>query len=377
MPKLPVVSSATPPGVARRDVLRGMLALTVLYFPVGCGGGSKSTPSPYDPDGRPIADMPTTDARVPILWLEAGVCTGCSCSLLDWQGPSPLASDVLVPSLRIEFAETLMDEFGANAVDHLLATAKATPGQYILIVDGAVPIDSPAGYSALTTTGVDSTNTNWTVYAMIAQLAANAKQVVAVGACASFGGIPGSAPNTGTEVSLADALVAANVTLQAQLIRIPGCPPNPKWTVDAIWALTQTGASPLTLDTLGRPELHFSDSVHDSTCPRRPSYDASVFAAYLGDNAINATTGAPPCLLSVGCKGINTIADCPQVLWQGLSTCIQVGSPCIGCAAPGFLDGGNAVYGAAVPSNPAILGSVTLNTEEATAATPFYVKPTS
>lgn len=364
MPKLPVVSCATPAGVARRDVLRGMFALTVLYFPVGCGGGSSSPPSPYDPDGRPIADMPTIDARVPILWVEAGVCTGCSCSLLDWQGPTPAASDVIVPSLRIEFAETLMDEFGANAVDHLLATAKATRGQYILIVDGAVPIDTPAGYSALTTTGVDGTGTNWTVAAMITQLAANAKQVVAVGACASFGGIPGSAPNTGTEVSLADALAAAGVTLQAQLIRIPGCPPNPKWTVDAIAALTTAGAAPLALDYLGRPAAHFTNAVHDSTCPRRPSYDASVFAAYPGDNAINATTGAAPCLLSVGCKGINTMADCPQQLWQGLSTCVQVGSPCIGCAAPGFLDARTTVDGQSVGL-------------EATAATPFYVKPTS
>jgi hydrogenase small subunit len=344
-----------------------MFALTVFYLPVGCGGGgSKSSPSPYEKDGDPIppANVPT-DTRIPILWLEAGVCTGCSCSMIDWQGPDPVPSEQLVPALRIEFAETIMAEFGANAIDHLLATAKTSAGQYILIVDGAVPIDSSAGaYSALTTTGVDSTNTNWTVAAMIAGLAASAKQVVAVGACASFGGIPGSAPNTGIEVSLADAIAAAGVKLSVPLIRIPGCPPNPKWTVDAIAALTTPGADAPDLDYLGRPAAHFSNAVHDSTCPRRPSYDASVFAAYPGDNAINATTNAPPCLLSVGCKGINTFADCPQVLWQGVSTCLLVGSPCIGCAAPGFLDARTTVTGTAIAL-------------EGTAATPFYVKPTS
>jgi hydrogenase small subunit len=367
MPKLPVLSCATPPGVARRDVLRGMFALTVLHIPIaGCGSSHGNASSPYDPDGRPVQDLPA-DARTPILWLEAGVCTGCSCSLLDWQGPLPPASETLVPSLRIEFAETLMDEFGAAAIDHLLATAGASPGSYILVVDGAVPVDTSAGaYSALTTTGVDSKGTNYTVFSMVAALAANAAQVVAVGACASFGGIPGSAPNTGTEVSLADAIASAGAALRAKLIRIPGCPPNPKWTVDAINALVTGGIASSDLDYLGRPNAHFGSTVHDSNCPRRPSFDASpqVFASAPGDNAVNATTGAPPCLLSVGCKGLNTFADCPQQLWQGKSTCVQVGAPCIGCAAPGFLDARTTVDGQAAGL-------------EGTATTPFYVKPLS
>ena len=227
-----------------------------------------------------------------------------------------------------------------------------------------MPVDTSAGaYSALTTTGVDSQGTNYTVYSMISKLAANAKQVIAAGTCASFGGIPGSAPNTGTEVSLADAIaLMTGVTLAAPLIRIPGCPPNPKWAVDTIHSLLTTGIAATDLDYLGRPTAHFGSAVHDSTCPRHPSWQAGLFTSVPGDMTPVGPNGEPPCLLNAGCKGINTFADCPQVLWQGKSTCIQVGAPCIGCAAPGFLDARTAVDGQSVGI-------------EGTAATPFYVKP--
>jgi hydrogenase small subunit len=363
MPKLPVVSCATPAGVARRDVLRGILAITVLNIPiVGCGSTkSGAAASPYEPDGRPIQDLPA-DSRVPILWVEAGVCTGCSCSLLD----SDSFETATLPLLRLEFAETLMEQFGSDAIDHILATAQTSKGQYILVVDGAVPVDTSAGaYSALTTTGQDSSGTNYTVFAMISALAANAKQVVAIGACASFGGIPGSNPNTGIEVSLADAIAAAGITLPSQLIRVPGCPPNPVWAVDTFTTLLTTGFGPSDLDYLGRPLKHFGDTVHDNTCPRRPSFDASLFTTVPGDMTPVGPNGEPPCLLNAGCKGVNTFADCPKQPWQGKSWCIQAGAPCIGCAAPGFLDGRTST------------GGITVGGTEPTATSPFYVKPAS
>ena len=56
MPKLPVVSCAMPEGVARRDVLRGLFALTIFYCPsrMRREKGIEEHEFALREDGRPI-----------------------------------------------------------------------------------------------------------------------------------------------------------------------------------------------------------------------------------------------------------------------------------------------------------------------------------
>lgn len=287
---------------SRRDFLRvslGGMTITFLLPASACSVGSR--------DASP-------DDRIPILWVEAGVCTGCACSLLG--SPAPTA-ETLIPELRLEFQETLMEGFGAKAMDALLASAAANAGKYVLIVDGAIALGSAAG---LTTLGSDGNLAEYTAQALVASLAAQAASVVALGTCASFGGIPASRPGGLAYGSLADVIGRAP-------LRIPGCPPNPAWVASVLTALLR--GETVTLDAIGRPTLFFGTTVHD-LCPRRESFEKRDFAATPGDST--------RCLFQVGCKGMEARGDCPSRLWQGRSYCIKANHPCIGCTAPGFLD---------------------------------------
>jgi hydrogenase small subunit len=311
------------PNLSRRTFLRvGLGGMTVSFLlpSADCGVGSR--------DASP-------DDRTPILWIEAGVCTGCACSLLGSLAPT---AEALVPELRLEFQETLMEGFGANAVDALLASAAANAGKYVLLVDGAIALGAAA---SLTIVGTDSNLVDYSAQAMVAGLAAQAASVVALGTCACFGGIPASWPGGSPYGSLADAI--GRVPL-----RIPGCPPNPFWVTSVLTALLR--GEPIALDAIGRPTLFFDRTVHD-LCPRKDSFEKRDFASAPGDMS--------RCLLQVGCKGRLAKGDCPSRLWQGRSYCIKANHPCIGCTAPGFLDARSTVDGTPADS-------------EGKAMSPFY-----
>lgn len=301
--------------LARRDFLRfgaAGVAVLVLVPSAACHGQKWSS----------IEDEQRT-----ILWVETGVCTGCACSLLDSTAPP---AERLISDLPLLFQETLMATCGSQAIDHLLTSAHAHAGDFLLVVDGAVPT---GGARRMTTVGARvqdeegveggeraAEQGEWTAEELVRKLAAQAAGVIALGTCASFGGIPGSAPNTGVYASVADVIGRTPV-------RIPGCPPNASWIVSALKTLLRGDS--LELDDLGRPSAFFARTVHDA-CARRDRFLAGDFAALPGDPT--------RCLLKVGCKGMMAHGDCPSRLWLGRSYCIKANHPCIGCTAPGFLD---------------------------------------
>lgn len=322
-------------GMGRREFLRlSACGLTVIGLPVGCLREDEGTPAAdHLASGRPVSPQ-FSDARTPVLWVEAGTCTGCACSLLGSRLP-PV--EVLLPDVRLEFQETLMERFGAPAVDHLLSLAGAAAGRFVLVVDGAIPVGAGA---SLTTLGVDGRGRDYTAAELVTQLADRAARVVALGTCAAFGGIPSSGAGAGMYVSVAEAT-------GRMPLRVPGCPPNPQWISAALGALLRGEA--LELDELGRPMAFFSSTVHE-LCPRLGSFRNRDFATAPGD--------AVRCLRQVGCKGQLARGDCPIRLWQGRSSCVKAGSPCVACTAPGFPDARPTVDGRAVG-------------EEGKAASPF------
>lgn len=310
-------------GVSRRDFLRLGLggATATLFLPtVGCSGG----------------DSPPDD-RVPILWIETGVCTGCACALLG--SPAPTAEDLL-PGLRLAFQETLMEAAGASAMDALLRTAGSEDLRYVLVVDGAIPVGPSAGMTML---GADGASAEHSAASLVGGLASRASCVVAVGTCACFGGIPASGVGVAHHASLAEVIGKAP-------LRIPGCPPNPAWLTGTLQSLLR--GEKVEQDALGRPTLFFGNTVHAS-CPRLERFEARDFATAPGDPT--------RCLLQVGCKGPWARGDCPKRLWQGRSYCIKANHPCIGCTAPGFLDARPVVDGVDVDG-------------EGQATSPFYAQ---
>jgi hydrogenase small subunit len=229
--------------------------------------------------------------------------------------------ETVLPLLRLEFQETLMDRSTPREADRLLENSASLANQYILIVDGTIP----SGPTASTTTlGVTADGYELTAQDLVTQLAQRATAILALGTCASFGGVAAAAPNPANHRPLVDFVPKGK-----PLIRLPGCPPHPGWIIEVLQHLLTQGTSGLDLDSLGRPTSIFGGCVHD-VCSRREAYENGDFAESVGDPS--------RCFLGVGCKGPQTSADCPKRRWGAQSTCIQSNHPCIGCAAPGFPD---------------------------------------
>jgi hydrogenase small subunit len=91
------------------------------------------------------------------------------------------------------------------------------------------------------------------------------------------------------------------------------------------------------LDAQGRPQMFYSQRIHDK-CYRRPHFDAGQFVEAWDDD--NAKKGY--CLYKMGCKGPTTYNACSTVRWnEGTSFPIQSGHGCLGCSEDGFWDKGS------------------------------------
>ena len=248
----------------------------------------------------------------PVIWLSAASCSGCTVSLANRiSGSAPVdLADLLINTINLAYHPTLMGAAGELAVQTL---RKADDGAFILAVEGGVP----TLYNGKTCILWSENGRDVTAMAAVNELAAKAAKILAIGTCASFGGIPGGAPNP-TSVKGVKTLTGKPV------INIPGCPPHPDWIVWTIANLLAGNAPPL--DTLGRPTALFGKTVH-SQCSRHDKDWATSLQQ----------TGL--CLNNLGCKGQQTYADCANRKWNNaVNWCVGADSPCHGCTESGFPD---------------------------------------
>ena len=259
-----------------------------------------------------------------LVWLQGAGCTGCSVSVLNSVSPTikNLIIDEVIPGkhVNLRFHPTVMAGQGEKAIQAMEETQEK--GGYLLVVEGAIPKDG--AYGAIG----EKDGKPVSILSRVASLGENALAVIALGTCASFGGIPAAHPNPSQCVSVTQALKGKNIA--TPLVNVPGCPPHPDWFVGTLASILLFGLpKPEDLDELGRPKAFYGKLVHEN-CPRRAYYDEMKFAKKLSD---------PGCLYELGCKGPVTYADCPLRLWNGgVNWCIQSGGMCIGCVEPGFPD---------------------------------------
>ena len=119
-----------------------------------------------------------------VIWLQGAGCDGCAVSFLNSIHHASV-DDLLVNTLDVEFQSNLMAVAGDLAVSAANA-AGAEPG-YILIVEGAIPTGANGRYCVL-----------WpgmTMHDGLVSFAENAAFILAIGACASYGGMSGGEPN--------------------------------------------------------------------------------------------------------------------------------------------------------------------------------------
>ena len=265
--------------------------------------------------------------EIPLVWLPAAACTGCSVSVLNTASPTikNVLVDEVIPGihLNLRFHPTIMAGSGEIAIKALEDTAALKKNGYVLIVDGAVPTGDKADYCVMGERNGKPVN----IETRFLELAKDALAVLALGTCASFGGIPAGAPNPSNCQTVKQVLQDHGIN--KPLVNIPGCPPHPDWFVGTVASILLRGLpSAADLDANLRPLAFYGKLIHEN-CPRRASFDEGKFARKFGDEG---------CLYELGCKGPITYADCPTRHWNGgTNWVIGAGAPCNGCTQPEFM----------------------------------------
>ena len=254
-----------------------------------------------------------------VLWLAGGACTGCTVSLanrVSSTGPRDIG-DLLLNTIDLKFHPNLMGAAGQLAVDTVM-DASSQSG-YVLAVEGSIPTAFD-GHACIVW---NDRGRDVTMVEAVQLLAPGAAAVLAIGTCASFGGVSSAYPNPAGGRSV-------RAVTGRSTINLAGCPTHPDWIV---WTIAQllAGVTPA-LDGNGRPTALYSRSVH-SQCPRRGTQAAKTFAV------------EGRCLKELGCKGPETRSDCPTRRWNGgTNWCIGANAECIGCTEPKFPGGWATVY---------------------------------
>jgi len=241
--------------------------------------------------------------RPPVLWLHFAECTGCTESVLRTANPG--FADLLFDTISLDYHETLMAAAGSTAETILTTAAETSKGQFFCVVEGAVPTADNGVYGMIG---------GRTMLSIAQEICPKSKAVIALGNCASYGGLPAAFPNPTGAAGVKNALGA---NLSVPVVNLPGCPPNPINFAGTLANYLLKGTLP-SIDAEGRPLFAYADTVH-SRCPYEDSESR--------------------CLEDYGCKGKQCHNNCPTVKFnEGTSWPVQAGHPCIGCSEPDFWD---------------------------------------
>ena len=259
-----------------------------------------------------------TKKRPPVIWMHFQECTCCSESFI--RSSHPIVADILLDNISLNYTETLQAASGHAAEKSLHDTIKESYGEYILLIEGSVPLGADGVYCCIGgRTSLD----------ILHEVSEGAKAIIAWGSCASNGCVQSAKPNP------TQATPIHKIIRNKPIIKVPGCPPIGEVMAGVIVHILTFGRLPQ-LDNQGRPKAFYSRRVHD-TCYRRPNYDAGLFAESWDDE--NAKKGY--CLYKLGCRGPVTYNACGVTRWNnGVSFPIQSGHGCIGCSENNFWDNG-------------------------------------
>lgn len=280
-----------------------------------------------------IAEALGSARRPSVIWLSFQECTGCTESLT--RSHSPTLESLIFDAISLDYHHTLQACAGHFAEHIREEVIKKHPGEYLIVVDGSIPLKDNGVYSTIA--GMSNLD-------ILKETAEHAAAIISVGTCAAFGGIPYANPNpTG-------AAPVMDIIKDKPIVNVPGCPPIPIVITGVLSHYLTFGRLP-ELDELKRPLSFFGDTIHDR-CYRRPFYDQGKFAKSFDDEG--ARKGW--CLYELGCKGPTTHNACATAKWNnGTSFPIESGHPCLGCSEPDFWDAGS--FYQAISSSPEDLGS--------------------
>ncbi len=242
-----------------------------------------------------------------ILWFQAVTCNGNTHSFLS-------ANDNRL--------KLFLDKF--DIIYHPSITVDVSLQK---IIESNTSIDYLLVEGAITSNERYFSISNSSTYVLFNQLVSKSKYVIAVGSCATYGGIHAKFEQNDDVIGLEDSLDIDNLySLKHPVINLTGCPVHPEWIFQALFALKDHGK--ISLDEEGRPiELYYGLAHHG--CTRNEYFEWKVEAHSFGTKE--------GCLFyDQGCRGPMTHSNCNKILWNEVNTKTRVGMPCIGCTETDF-----------------------------------------
>ena len=289
-------------GVSRRDFLKFCTAMAAtMGLPLGMA--------------NVIASALESAKRPPVIWLHYQECTGCTESLL--RSTHPAIEHLVLDLISLDYSETLSVAAGHNVEEALHKSLEENAGKFILVVEGSIPTNEGGIYCKIG---------GRTALDLVKDIGGKAAAIVAIGSCASWGGVQSSHPNPTGAKGVAEILSDKTV------INLPGCPASPYNLLSVILYYLTLGKLP-ELDPMGRPIFAYGRLIHEN-CERRPHFDAGRFVTDFGDEGHRLGW----CLYKIGCKGPETHANCPIQLYGDVGANawpVGTGHPCFGCTEKG------------------------------------------
>lgn len=276
--------------------------------------------------------------QLTVLWITAGLgCDGESIAITA--STQPGLEDIVMGGLpgipKIHFLNPFYCyENAEEYIAYLERAATNMLGEFILVVEGSIPDETnkAEGYWAALGTDHLSGEPIFTVD-WIDRIVPNAWAVMAVGTCATYGGIHAMEGNPTGAIGLPDHL-GWNWRSKGDVpvVCVPGCPTQPDNLTEVILYLLYqwAGRSPMIdLDEQLRPRWLFAETLHEG-CDRGGYYEQGQF----GD-----AYGSRECIVKLGCWGPVVQCNVGKRGWiNGMGGCANVGGICIGCTMPGFPD---------------------------------------
>ena len=155
-----------------------------------------------------IAHAMETKPRTPVIWVHGLECTCCSESFI--RSAHPLAKDVVLSMISLDYDDTLMAAAGHAAEAAFEETIAKYRGNYILAVEGNPPLNED---------GMFCITGGKPFVEKLRHAAKDAKAIISWGACASYGCVQAAKPNP------TQATPVHKVITDKPIIKVPGCPP--------------------------------------------------------------------------------------------------------------------------------------------------------
>jgi len=249
--------------------------------------------------------------------------------------PGGLVEALERAGIELLWHPSLSEDGGAAVLDLLEDCRNGVRAFDVLCVEGAV-LQGPNGSGRFhILAGSGRPMARW-----VADLARQARFVVAAGSCAPYGSIPspgGPTEATGLQFCGEDVGGVLGEGWRSRggmpVINVAGCAPHPGWLIETLMALAQGLLGPQDLDDFGRPRFWANHLAHHG-CARNEYYEFKASAAEHSQQG---------CLMeNLGCMATQAAGDCNLRVWNGSGgSCTNAGYACVNCTSPGFEEPGS------------------------------------